>query len=112
MLESTEVEAASTKPSGTAGRSGVRRSLRPVGSGVRGRSASPGPADPATVFHNDDEGLCFSISHQIVQDQVGTALVSPAGFIFARAMLEIKHRVSFGRILVIVRRSVDIAMAG
>src|ERR1035441_590154 len=74
-------------------------------------AALVGAADAATVFHHDDEGLCFSFREQIIHDQIGMTLIAPAGFIFSHAMLQIEHRVSRIGILVIVRRSIDKATA-
>src|ERR1017187_4988151 len=118
MLKSTEVKRASTGTTRTAGgsavrrtggsRAGVVRSRRPGGRQVCSRStASPSAADPATVFHHDNERLGFEVGEQVVHDQVSMTLVAPACFVFTRAMLKIEHRKTFAWILVVIGRSVN-----
>ena len=55
------------------------------------------------VGHHDEEGLDLAFGDQVVHDQVGVALVAPGGFILAPAVLQVQHRISLGRVLVVVR---------
>src|SRR5262245_40295531 len=102
-VEGTKAAAPARTRSGT-----VRRA-----SSSRGRVRPPRAAAEriAAVFHHDDEGLRFSLDDQVVHDKTSVALPSPAGFIFARAVLQIQHRVALARVLVIVRWGVNKAVA-
>ena len=97
-----------------------------AGSVCRGRRhsrvcvrASCGPAACAwtrafirqPIGHHDDEGLALRLGDQVVHDQVGSALVPPRILVLAPAMLEIKHRVAFGGVLVVIRRRVNVGDA-
>ena len=65
------------------------------------------------VAHNDDHLFHLPVRQQPVRDAAHMALIDPAGFIFAIAMLQIQHRVFLLRI--IFRRSVyqaDLMLAG
>ena len=114
LLERAEVEAAGPpRPAGAFGR-------RPAAAGSRGacawsrlhrRAAPPTAADVAAVIHHDDEGLGFALGDQVVHDQARVALAAPAGFIFARAVLQVEHRIALARILVVIGRRVDEAVA-
>ena len=70
---------------------------------VRDRRHRPDVA----VCHHDDEGPGFAIGNQVVHDQVGMALIAPAGLIFAHAMLQIQRRVALGGVLIIIRGRIN-----
>ena len=106
--ESAEVEHAS------AGTASARRSalVAPAGGGIccagGSRSATrAGSAGDVAVGHHDDEGLGFALGDQVVHDQPGVALAAPAGFVLAAAVLQIQHRITLGRVLLIIRRGVN-----
>src|SRR5208283_1515442 len=54
----------------------------------------------------------FAIGNQVVHDQVGMALIAPAGLIFAHAMLQIERREALVGVLIIIRGRIDEAAAG
>jgi hypothetical protein len=114
MLEGAKVEA-TIKPAtstGTAASEAARRSRYVWRSSASPGATTAGAADTAAVFHHDDEGLGFTIGNQVVHDEVGTALVASAGFIFAHAVLQIEHREALVGVLIIIRRGVNEAVAG
>ena len=72
----------------------------------RRRPRLPGHC-PAAVVHHDDERPGFARGNQVVHDQVGLALIRPAGFVLSAAVLEIQHRIAGLRVVVVARRRVD-----
>src|SRR5207302_10612881 len=78
--------------------------------GARGSICS-GRSNVPAVLHHDDEGLRFTLGDQVIHDQAGESLPAPAGFIFARAVLQIEHRVTLARVLVVIRRRVNETVA-
>ena len=73
------------------------------------RAMRPGTkrALAAAVFHDDDHGFGVALCEEVVEDEVDAALIGPAGFIFAGAVLEIEDRVALGGGGVVVGRGVD-----
>ena len=63
------------------------------------------------VVHHHDHGLCLAFGNEVVHDVAHLALVGPAGFVFAHAVLQVEHRVSLIGVLVILGRSVHEAAA-
>ncbi len=93
MLEGSEVERGTLSGSGR-----VVGAASTTGEGI------------ATEFHDDDEGPGFSFGEEVVHDPAGMALTAPAGFIFARAVLEIERGITLAA-LVIIRRRVNEGVA-
>src|SRR5688572_2674428 len=65
------------------------------------------PIESAAVFHGDDERLRFSLGDQVVHDQSGVALPTPARFIFACSVLQVEHRIALAWVLIVIRRRVN-----
>src|SRR5688572_7228696 len=63
-------------------------------------------AAPAVV-HDDDHRSRFPVRDQVVQNKSGAALNGPGSLVLARAVLEVEHGISCGRVLVVIRRRVD-----
>src|SRR5579864_7345592 len=114
VLEAAEIEgkATSPRPAGSARRAAASRAWRCRGGAARparrscARTASPWP-DPAPVVHHDDERLALTFGDQVVHDQAGMALVSPAGFILAGPMLEVENGITPRRVLLVIGRGID-----
>src|SRR3954462_9696350 len=99
LLEHAEIEVASRgTPSDAVGC--TSRSRRRVRLSRAAKWISPG-------LHRNYEGLGFAISAQVIPDQTGVPSSAPARFIFARAVLQIEHRVMPGRVLVVIGRRVN-----
>src|SRR5204863_9918417 len=125
VREAGDVEpAAAARPAGglaLAGRSGrgtalgLRLVVGLAGATRRGRAAAPRAAAAhdvvAAVIHHDDERLGLALGNQVVHDQRRAALVAPARLVLAGPVLEIQHRVTGARVLVVVGRRVDVAAA-
>src|SRR5690348_14984672 len=58
------------------------------------------------ISHDDNHGLAAFSGKQIVENKIRVALPDPAGLIFAGSMLKIEHRISNGRLRVVVRRRI------
>ena len=59
------------------------------------------------VGHHDDHRPATAGRDQVVEDEVRTPLPDPPGLVFAAAVLQVEHRVTRLRLLVVVRREVD-----
>ncbi len=114
LLERAEIEPpGAARSRGTVHCGGFPGRSRSGGRG-RGRSGATGSAtasDGPAIVHHDNERLGLPLGDQVVQDQVGVTLVAPAGFVLPHAVLQIENRIAFGRVLVIIRRSINEAPA-
>jgi hypothetical protein len=59
------------------------------------------------VRHHDDHRLRSSAGDQVVEDEIGMALLDPASLIFAAAVLQIEHRVAHLGLRVVARRQIE-----
>src|ERR1051325_11165638 len=84
----------------------ARRSVRCASSRSSIRSPLRTSERVATKFHRNYERLRFSVGEQVVHDETSVALSAPAGFVLARTVLQIEHRVTPVRVLVVIRCSI------
>ena len=93
---------------------GINSSTRTVWNGSILKLAEAADPDIVghAVGHHDEKGLDLAFGDQVVHDQIGVTLVAPGGFILAPAVLQVQHRISPGRVLVVVGRRVDKRSAG
>ena len=70
-------------------------------------SSQAASAAHVAIEHDDDHGFGFAFGNQVVQDEVGAALGSPAPLVFTAAVQEVEHRI-FGARLVVSRRGIDV----
>ena len=88
------------------------RSLRARCTGGRTlRTRVVGAVGVGTIIHHDDERDGLAGGDEVVHDDAGTALLRPAVLIFAAAVLQVEHRVFLVRILFVLGRGVDVAVA-
>jgi hypothetical protein len=94
---------------------GIKSSMRTFANAVKSNRRWPGGATRArgvgvgnvAVGHDDDEGPRLTVGEEVVHDQPRVPLAAPAGFVLAAAVLQIQHRITPGRIPVIIRRGVN-----
>ena len=103
LLETAEVKGPSARTCDRA----IRRARRDRGGVCWPRAAGKGIA---AEFHGDDERLRFSLGDQVVQDQSGVPLTSPARFVLARTVLKVEDGIAFPGVPVVAGRGVDEGM--
>ena len=57
--------------------------------------------------HDDDHRLGLALGNEVVEDDVGEALIDPAGLILAAAVLEVEDGEALVAVHLVLRRSID-----